>query len=264
MLAGTCGYWATWSTPFRSKPNCASWWKSWWSVEMISPSVRRWSSGERPVVALLFIWSSDLLALSSCGVHWVCLRNKMVEYLTDWVMGTSNQAADDDVKCLTRWKPHERHKIYPNQNWTAETGGPERNYVKTFSTSKGWKYGRLFVNQLRDCPWLLVTAFRLCSHSNRFPIHYTKVFVLHTEGFRLFQQMADHLNLCHSSERNKTALLKIWTQKIKIKFTVTSPLIRVFNFAAVFLKHRISICFIWPKSLLLFPFMYLLLGFTKT
>uniref|UniRef100_A0A287DFV8 Neurofibromin n=1 Tax=Ictidomys tridecemlineatus TaxID=43179 RepID=A0A287DFV8_ICTTR len=28
-------------------------------------------------------------------------RNKMVEYLTDWVMGTSNQAADDDVKCLT-------------------------------------------------------------------------------------------------------------------------------------------------------------------
>lgn len=32
----------------------------------------------------------------------VC-RNKMVEYLTDWVMGTSNQAADDDIKCLTRW-----------------------------------------------------------------------------------------------------------------------------------------------------------------
>ena len=30
-------------------------------------------------------------------------RNKMVEYLTDWVMGTSNQAADDDVKCLTRY-----------------------------------------------------------------------------------------------------------------------------------------------------------------
>ncbi|XP_068124583.1 neurofibromin isoform X4 [Hyperolius riggenbachi] len=29
-------------------------------------------------------------------------RNKMVEYLTDWVMGTSNQAADEDVKCLTR------------------------------------------------------------------------------------------------------------------------------------------------------------------
>lgn len=30
-------------------------------------------------------------------------RNKMVEYLTDWVMGTSNQAADDDIKCLTRY-----------------------------------------------------------------------------------------------------------------------------------------------------------------
>uniref|UniRef100_H9GEJ9 Neurofibromin 1 n=1 Tax=Anolis carolinensis TaxID=28377 RepID=H9GEJ9_ANOCA len=29
-------------------------------------------------------------------------RNKMVEYLTDWVMGTSNQATDEDVKCLTR------------------------------------------------------------------------------------------------------------------------------------------------------------------
>lgn len=25
-----------------------------------------------------------------------------MEYLTDWVMGTSNQAADDDIKCLTR------------------------------------------------------------------------------------------------------------------------------------------------------------------
>jgi len=33
----------------------------------------------------------------------VFLRNKMVEYLTDWVMGTSNQAADDDIKCLTRY-----------------------------------------------------------------------------------------------------------------------------------------------------------------
>uniref|UniRef100_A0A672P9P1 Neurofibromin 1 n=1 Tax=Sinocyclocheilus grahami TaxID=75366 RepID=A0A672P9P1_SINGR len=31
-------------------------------------------------------------------------RNKMVEYLTDWVMGISNQAADDDVKCLTRYR----------------------------------------------------------------------------------------------------------------------------------------------------------------
>ena len=29
----------------------------------------------------------------------------MVEYLTDWVMGTSNQAADDDIKCLTRYSP---------------------------------------------------------------------------------------------------------------------------------------------------------------
>lgn len=36
-------------------------------------------------------------------VFMFCLRNKMVEYLTDWVMGTSNQAADDDVKCLTRY-----------------------------------------------------------------------------------------------------------------------------------------------------------------
>lgn len=26
----------------------------------------------------------------------------MVEYLTDWVMGTSNQVADDDIKCLLR------------------------------------------------------------------------------------------------------------------------------------------------------------------
>lgn len=25
----------------------------------------------------------------------------MVEYLTDWMMGTSNQAADDNIKCLT-------------------------------------------------------------------------------------------------------------------------------------------------------------------
>lgn len=26
----------------------------------------------------------------------------MVEYLTDWVMGTSNQVTDDDIKCLLR------------------------------------------------------------------------------------------------------------------------------------------------------------------
>ena len=31
-------------------------------------------------------------------------RNKMVEYLTDWVMGTSNHAADDGIKCLTRYE----------------------------------------------------------------------------------------------------------------------------------------------------------------
>ncbi|XP_054523289.1 neurofibromin [Pan troglodytes] len=38
-------------------------------------------------------------------------RNKMVEYLTDWVMGTSNQAADNDVKCLTRHQVHEKEEI---------------------------------------------------------------------------------------------------------------------------------------------------------
>ena len=37
------------------------------------------------------------------GLSCYPLRNKMVEYLTDWVMGTSNQAADDDIKCLTRY-----------------------------------------------------------------------------------------------------------------------------------------------------------------
>lgn len=53
-----------------------------------------------------FIRLSDYLAcfIPALEMHQicVCLRNKMVEYLTDWVMGTSNQAADDDVKCLTR------------------------------------------------------------------------------------------------------------------------------------------------------------------
>lgn len=41
--------------------------------------------------------------LSSCSISLYFDRNKMVEYLTDWVMGTSNQAADDDIKCLTRY-----------------------------------------------------------------------------------------------------------------------------------------------------------------
>ncbi|KTF96676.1 hypothetical protein cypCar_00009929 [Cyprinus carpio] len=46
--------------------------------------------------AMFYFCSGDASGLC------VCLRNKMVEYLIDWVMGTSNQAADDGVKCLTR------------------------------------------------------------------------------------------------------------------------------------------------------------------
>lgn len=45
--------------------------------------------------------SSDPISFHSVLLLYYC-RNKMVEYLTDWVMGTSNQAADDDIKCLTR------------------------------------------------------------------------------------------------------------------------------------------------------------------
>lgn len=49
--------------------------------------------------------TNDVLKLLNISKH--CCgspsRNKMVEYLTDWVMGTSNHAADDGIKCLTRY-----------------------------------------------------------------------------------------------------------------------------------------------------------------
>lgn len=57
-------------------------------------------------VVFLYFRSGDIfffLSVWSFHSYSVVYRNKMVEYLTDWVMGTSNQAADDDIKCLTRY-----------------------------------------------------------------------------------------------------------------------------------------------------------------
>eukprot|EP00061_Rhincodon_typus_P018208 g47291.t1 len=51
-------------------------------------------------------------------------RNKMVEYLTDWIMGTSNQAAVDDVKCLTSEVEEE----------TAQTGGRKRGMSRRLAS----------------------------------------------------------------------------------------------------------------------------------
>lgn len=79
-----------------------------------------WSSVTKPTVNLLmktlqpgaersFSSLDNIMYISYCdfgSFHSFCsvvCRNKMVEYLTDWVMGTSNQAADDDIKCLTRY-----------------------------------------------------------------------------------------------------------------------------------------------------------------
>ncbi|KAF4012121.1 hypothetical protein G4228_003606 [Cervus hanglu yarkandensis] len=65
------------------------------------------------------------------------VRNKMVEYLTDWVMGTSNQAADDDVKCLTRY-----FTLFMNllndcsevEDENAQTGGRKRGMSRRLAS----------------------------------------------------------------------------------------------------------------------------------
>ncbi|KFP80784.1 Neurofibromin, partial [Apaloderma vittatum] len=63
-------------------------------------------------------------------------RNKMVEYLTDWVMGTSNQATDEDVKCLTRHQVHEKEEFKAlktlnifYQAGTSKAGNPVFYYI---------------------------------------------------------------------------------------------------------------------------------------
>ncbi|TNN01409.1 hypothetical protein fugu_010791, partial [Takifugu bimaculatus] len=72
-------------------------------------------------------------------------RNKMVEYLTDWVMGTSNQAADDDIKCLTRWSS----VLSTRLRTTPEEGdGVELMEAKS---QLFLKYFTLFMNLLNDC-----------------------------------------------------------------------------------------------------------------
>lgn len=86
-----------------------------------------------------FQWQLPASAVSFDHCFLIVLRNKMVEYLTDWVMGTSNQAADDDIKCLTRyslvassalhWLQYWRHILFPaclcviKGSWPGQYGG---------------------------------------------------------------------------------------------------------------------------------------------
>uniref|UniRef100_A0A8C4NK86 Uncharacterized protein n=2 Tax=Eptatretus burgeri TaxID=7764 RepID=A0A8C4NK86_EPTBU len=80
-------------------------------------------------------------------------RNKLVEYLTDWVMGTSNQGADKDVRCFTRDLDQASMEAVvallaglPLQPEEADGGDLMEAKSQLFL-----KYFTLFMNLLNDC-----------------------------------------------------------------------------------------------------------------
>ncbi|KAG8451956.1 hypothetical protein GDO86_003952 [Hymenochirus boettgeri] len=80
-------------------------------------------------------------------------RNKMVEYLTDWVMGTSNQAADDDVKCLTRDLDQASMEAVVSLLAGLPLQPEEGDGVELMEAKSQLflKYFTLFMNLLNDC-----------------------------------------------------------------------------------------------------------------
>nr|8EDO_A Chain A, Neurofibromin [Homo sapiens]8EDO_B Chain B, Neurofibromin [Homo sapiens] len=79
--------------------------------------------------------------------------NKMVEYLTDWVMGTSNQAADDDVKCLTRDLDQASMEAVVSLLAGLPLQPEEGDGVELMEAKSQLflKYFTLFMNLLNDC-----------------------------------------------------------------------------------------------------------------
>ncbi|CAM4729486.1 unnamed protein product [Leuciscus chuanchicus] len=80
-------------------------------------------------------------------------RNKMVEYLTDWVMGTSNQATDDDVKCLTRDLDQASMEAVVSLLAGLPLQPEEGDGVELMEAKSQLflKYFTLFMNLLNDC-----------------------------------------------------------------------------------------------------------------
>ncbi|KAL2095360.1 hypothetical protein ACEWY4_010079 [Coilia grayii] len=80
-------------------------------------------------------------------------RNKMVEYLTDWVMGTSNQAADDDVKCLMRDLDQASMEAVVSLLAGLPLQPEEGDGVELMEAKSQLflKYFTLFMNLLNDC-----------------------------------------------------------------------------------------------------------------
>uniref|UniRef100_A0A8D3ARL0 Neurofibromin n=1 Tax=Scophthalmus maximus TaxID=52904 RepID=A0A8D3ARL0_SCOMX len=76
-------------------------------------------------------------------------RNKMVEYLTDWVMGTSNQAADDDIKCLTRDLDQASMEAVVSLLAGLPLQPEEGDGVELMEAKS--QYFTLFMNLLNDC-----------------------------------------------------------------------------------------------------------------
>ncbi|XP_060549189.1 neurofibromin isoform X3 [Pantherophis guttatus] len=80
-------------------------------------------------------------------------RNKMVEYLTDWVMGTSNQATDEDVKCLTRDLDQASMEAVVSLLAGLPLQPEEGDGVELMEAKSQLflKYFTLFMNLLNDC-----------------------------------------------------------------------------------------------------------------
>ncbi|XP_048468774.1 neurofibromin isoform X1 [Rhincodon typus] len=80
-------------------------------------------------------------------------RNKMVEYLTDWIMGTSNQAAVDDVKCLTRDLDQASMEAVVSLLAGLPLQPEEGDGVELMEAKSQLflKYFTLFMNLLNDC-----------------------------------------------------------------------------------------------------------------
>ncbi|XP_069040600.1 neurofibromin isoform X7 [Lepisosteus oculatus] len=80
-------------------------------------------------------------------------RNKMVEYLTDWVMGISNQAADEDVKCLTRDLDQASMEAVVSLLAGLPLQPEEGDGVELMEAKSQLflKYFTLFMNLLNDC-----------------------------------------------------------------------------------------------------------------
>ncbi|KAM6970361.1 neurofibromin-like [Aplochiton taeniatus] len=91
-------------------------------------------------------------------------RNKMVEYLTDWVMGTSNQAADEDIKCLMQDLNQASMEAVVSLLVGLPLQPEEGDGVELMEAKSQLflKYFTLFMNLLNDCSEVEDDSQTLC------------------------------------------------------------------------------------------------------